>query len=131
MIETLFLRRDNDSSRRPSPGFKTFLEARDQFRALERYKKGYSERRCASERNSPVTALSSGADVAEPQCAKLRPAKRSTTASVISTAKSLEEAYERVLHIENRDIVEDNELPDFDCRTILHEAQCREKSSPR
>ena len=35
----------------------------------------------------------------------------------------VDSAYERVLHKEERDIVEDNELPYDDCRTRLNEAR--------
>ena len=53
----------------------------------------------------------------------MRPAKHSTSASANCNTQVVDSAYERVLHKEERDIVEDNELPYDDCRTRLNEAR--------
>ncbi|MCE2450746.1 MAG: hypothetical protein J4F35_21065 [Candidatus Latescibacteria bacterium] len=107
----LFSHRDNDSSRRPAPGF-SVSEARDQRRKLNAaIQRANFEHRVEHE----------GDDMSLTEALETRKALNDRLGELHTQV--VDSAYERVLHKEERDIVEDNELPYDDCRTRLNEAR--------
>ena len=114
----LFSRRDNDFSRRPAPGFNV-SEARDQLRALEfkRRKLNAAIQRANFEHRVEL----GGDDMSLTEALETRKALNDRLGELHTQV--VDSAYERILHKEERDIVEDNELPYDDCRTRLNEAR--------
>ena len=114
----LFSSQDNDSSRRPAPGF-SVAEVRDQLRTLEfkRCKLNAAIQRA----NFEHRVEHGGDDMSLTEALETRKALNNRLGELHTQV--VDSAYERVLHKEERDIVEDNELPYDDCRTRLDEAR--------
>lgn len=110
--------RDSDSSRRPAPGF-SVSGAREQLRALE-----YKRRKlnAAIQRANFEHRLEhEGEDLSLTEALETRKALNERLGELHSQV--VDSAYEHVLHKEERDIVEENELPYEDCRVRLDEAR--------
>ena len=114
----LFSRHDNDSSRRPAPGF-SIPEVRDQLRALEFKRRKLNA--AIQRANFEHRVEHEGDDMSLTEALETRKALNDRLGELHTQV--VDSAYERVLHKEERDIVEDNELPYDDCRTRLNEAR--------
>ena len=114
----LFSRRDNDFSRRPAPGF-SVSEARDQLRTLEFKRRKLNA--AIQRANFEHRVEHEGDDMSLTEALETRKALNDRLGELHTQV--VDSAYERVLHKEERDIVEDNELPYDDCRTRLNEVR--------
>ena len=114
----LFSSQDNDSSRRPAPGF-SVAEVRDQLRTLEFKRRKLNA--AIQRANFEHRVEHEGDDMSLTEALETRKALNDRLGELHTQV--VDSAYERVLHKEERDIVEDNELPYDDCRTRLNEAR--------
>ena len=110
--------RDNDSSRRPAPGF-SLSGARDQLRALEFKRRKLNA--AIQRANFEHRLEHEGDDLSLTEALETRKALNERLGELHTQV--VDSAYERVLHKEERDIVEENELPYEDCLTRLDEAR--------
>ena len=114
----LFSRRESDFSRRPAAGF-NISEARDQLRALELKRRKLNA--AIQRANFEHRVQHEGDDLSLTEALETRKALNERLGELHTQV--VDSAYERVLHKEERDIVEENELPYEDCRARLNEAR--------
>ena len=110
--------RDSDSSRRPAPGF-SVSGARDQLRGLEFRRRKLNA--AIQRANFEHRLEHEGDDLSLTEALETRKALNERLGELHTQV--VDSAYERVLHKEERDIVEENELPYDDCLTRLDEAR--------
>ena len=106
------------SLRRPAPGFGV-SEARDQLRSLEFKRRKLNA--AIQRANFEHRVEHGGDDMSLTEALETRKALNDRLGELHTQV--VDSAYERILHKEERDIVEDNELPYDDCRTRLDEAR--------
>ena len=114
----LFSRREDEFSRRPAPGF-SVSGARDQLRALEFKRRKLNS--AIQRANFEHRIEHGGDDLSLTEALETRKALNDRLGELHTQV--VDSAYERVLHKEERDIVEENELPYDDCRTRLDEGR--------
>ena len=114
----LFSRREDDFSRRPPAGF-SVSGARDQLRALEFKRRKLNA--AIQRANFEHRIEHGGDDLSLTEALDTRKALNDRLGELHTQV--VDSAYERVLHKEERDIVEENELPYDDCRTRLDEGR--------
>lgn len=114
----LFSRRDDEFTRRPAPGF-AVAGAREQLRALEVKRRKLNT--AIQQANFGHRLEHGGDDVSLTEALETRKALNTRLGELHTQV--VDAAYQRVLHKEERDIVEENELPYGDCRARLDEAR--------
>ena len=110
--------RDSDSSRRPAPG-SSVSGARDQLRALEWKRRKLNA--AIQRANFEHRLEHEGDDLSLTEALETRKALNERLGELHTQV--VDSAYERIFHKEERDIVEENELPYEDCRARLDEAR--------